>query len=336
MIAKGLKTMRRTLLVICMVASVLIILPARVQAQAGPAPATGSSAQMTFSTPQAAVDALIQAAGDYDVPALMKIFGPAGKNFISSADPVRDKSKAVAFAESARTKNVIQDAPKNPNRAILVIGNDDWPFPVPLVKKGGKWHFDSAAGRSEILYRRIGTNELDAIQVCRGYVEAQDEYAQTIHDNSGINQYAQKIISTPGKQDGLYWVNADGTPGGPISEPVAKAIAEGYSVAQRSAYHGYYYKILTGQGPAAPSGKINYVIQGVMIGGFALIAAPAEYRVTGVKTFIVGPNGIVYQKDLGPDTLKIAKDIKLYNPDKTWQATDDGWPSASNTDVASN
>ena len=336
MIAKGLKTMRRTLLVICMVASVLIILPTSVQAQASPAPAPSSSAQMTFSTPQAAVDALIQAAGDYDVPALMKIFGPAGKNFISSADPVRDKSKAVAFAESARTKNVIQDDPKNPNRAILVIGNDDWPFPVPLVKKGGKWHFDSAAGRSEILYRRIGTNELDAIQVCRGYVEAQDEYAQTIHDNSGINQYAQKIISTPGKQDGLYWVNADGTPGGPISEPVAKAIAEGYSVAQRSAYHGYYYKILTGQGPAAPSGKINYVIQGVMIGGFALIAAPAEYRVTGVKTFIVGPNGIVYQKDLGPDTLKIAKDIKLYNPDKTWQATDDGWPSASNTDVASN
>ncbi len=336
MIAKGLKTMRRTLLVICMVASVLIILPARVQAQASPAPAPSSSAQMTFSTPQAAVDALIQAAGDYDVPALMKIFGPAGKSFISSADPVRDKSKAVAFAESARTKNVIQDDPKNPNRAILVIGDDDWPFPVPLVKKGGKWHFDSAAGRSEILYRRIGTNELDAIQVCRGYVEAQDEYAQTIHDNSGINQYAQKIISTPGKQDGLYWVNADGTPGGPISEPVAKAIAEGYSVAQRSAYHGYYYKILTGQGPAAPSGKINYVIQGVMIGGFALIAAPAEYRVTGVKTFIVGPNGIVYQKDLGPDTLKIAKEIKLYNPDKTWQATDDGWPSASNTDVASN
>lgn len=336
MIAKGLKTMRRTLLVICMVAFVLIILPAGVQAQASPAPAPSSSAQMTFSTPQAAVDALIQAAGDYDVPALMKIFGPAGKNFISSADPVRDKSKAVAFAESARTKNVIQDDPKNPNRAILVIGDDDWPFPVPLVKKGGKWHFDSAAGRSEILYRRIGTNELDAIQVCRGYVEAQDEYAQAIHDNSGINQYAQKIISTPGKQDGLYWVNADGTPGGPISEPVAKAIAEGYSVAQRSAYHGYYYKILTGQGPAAPSGKINYVIQGVMIGGFALIAAPAEYRVTGVKTFIVGPNGIVYQKDLGPDTLKIAKEIKLYNPDKTWQATDDGWPSASNTDVASN
>jgi Protein of unknown function (DUF2950) len=328
--------MRRALLVVCMVVSVLIVLPASVQAQASPAPAPSSSKQMTFSTPQAAVDALIKATGDYDVPALMKIFGPAGKNFISSADPVRDKSRAVAFAENARTKNAIQIDAKNPNRATLVTGNDDWPFPIPLVKKGGQWHFDSAAGRSEILYRRIGTNELDAIQVCRGYVEAQHEYAQTTHDNSGINQYAQKIISTPGKQDGLYWVNADGTAGGPISEPVAKAIAEGYSVDKRTAYHGYYFKILTGQGPAAPLGRIDYVIQGAMIGGFALIAAPAEYRVTGVKTFIVGPDGIVYQKDLGPDTLKIAKGIELYNPDKTWQVTNDSWPSAPDTDVASN
>jgi hypothetical protein len=290
---------------------------------------------MTFTTPEAAVEVLIKATGDYDVPTLMKIFGPAGEDFVSSADQVRDKNNAAAFAEWARTKNAIQKDPQNPNRAIVVVGDDEWPFPVPLVKKGTKWRFDSAAGRSEILYRRIGANELDAIQVCRGYNEAQREYATTIHDNSGVNQYAQKIISTPGKQDGLYWTNEDGTPGGPISEPVAKALAEGYSVDKRSAYHGYYFKILKGQGPAAPLGKIDYVIQGAMIGGFALIAAPAEYRVTGVKTFMVGPEGIVYQKDLGVDTLSLAKQIELYNPDKTWQATDDGWPQAPDTDVAS-
>ena len=244
----------------------------------------------------------------------MKIFGPEGESFIASADPVRDKNASIAFADRARQKNSIQTDPAKPNRAILVVGDDDFPFAVPLVKKGGQWHFDSAAGRNEILYRRIGTNELDAIQVCRGYVEAQHQYALTIHDNSGVNQYAQKLISTPGKQDGLYWQNADGTPGGSVSEAVAKALAEGYTLEKNTAYHGYYFKILKGQGPDAPLGSLNYVIQGAMIGGFALLAVPADYRVTGVKTFIVGPNGVVYQKDLGPDSLKIAKEMELYQP----------------------
>ena len=294
--------------------------------------AANPPAQMTFSTPEAAVEVLIKATGDYDVPMLMKIFGPEGEDFVSSADPVRDKNNALAFAERARIKNSIQKDPKDSKRAFLVIGADDWPFPVPLVKKGNLWHFDSDKGRSEVLYRRIGTNELDAIQVCRGYVEAQKDYAAEIHDNSGVNQYAQKIISTPGKQDGLYWVNADGSAGGPISEPVAKALAEGYNFDRPSAYHGYYFKILKGQGPDAPNGAIDYVIQGAMIGGFALVAVPAEYRVTGVKTFIVGPNGVVYQKDLGPDSIKIAKEMGLYNPDKTWQPTDDSWPDSSTDD----
>ncbi|HKF47142.1 MAG TPA: DUF2950 domain-containing protein [Terracidiphilus sp.] len=287
---------------------------------------------MTFSSPEAAVEVLIKAAGDYDVPSLMKIFGSAGHDFISSADPVRDKNTAAAFADRAREKNSIQTDPQKPNKATLVVGNDDFPFPIPLVKKGGKWHFDTAAGRSEILYRRIGANELDAIQVCNGYVDAQREYASTLHDDSRVNQYAQKIISTPGKQDGLYWKNADGTPGGPVSEAAARALAEGYTLEKPSAYHGYYFKVLKGQGPAAPLGKIDYVIQGAMIGGFALVAVPTDYRVSGVKTFIVGPEGIVYQKDLGPDSLKIAKDMELYNPDKTWQPTDDSWPTDSNTD----
>ena len=326
--------MRRALLTLGVVVSVLPFLAAKAQSQANPATAASSDKPMTFSTPEAAVEVLIKAAEKYDVPALMSIFGKAGEDIISSADPVRDRNNAQTFAQSARKKNAVQRDPKKSNRALLVIGDDDFPFPIPLVKNRGAWHFDAEAGRSEILYRRIGANELDAIQVCQGYVEAQHEYASSIHDDSGVNQYAQQIISTPGKQDGLYWVNADGTPGGPISEPIAKAIAEGYSVDKRSAYHGYYFKILKGQGPAAPLGKIDYVIQGAMIGGFALIAAPAEYRVTGVKTFMVGPEGVVYQKDLGPDTLNIAKQIELYNPDKTWQATDDRWPSPSDTDLA--
>ena len=327
--------MRRTLLLVSLAFSVLVFCSANVNSQANPATATKTAEQMTFSTPEAAVELLIKAAGDYDVPTLMKIFGPAGEAFISSADPVRDKSNATAFAERARTKNILQKDPQKPNKVVLVVGDDDFPFPVPLVKKGGKWSFDSAAGRTEVLYRRIGANELDAIQVCRGYDEAQREYASTLHDDSTVNQYAQKIISTPGKQDGLYWTNPDGTPGGPISDPVAKALAEGYSVDKRQAYHGYYFKILKGQGPAAPHGQIDYVIQGAMIGGFAMIAAPAEYRVTGVKTFMVGPDGVVYQKDLGPDTLSIAKQIELFNPDKTWQPTDDSWPSSPDSDMTS-
>jgi hypothetical protein len=325
--------MRYRLLILALAASVLNL--SSTTAQAPPDSGAGTAAkitQMNFSTPQAAVEMLIKATGDYDVPTLMQIFGPSGEDFIATADPVQDKNNSTKFADLARTKNSVEIDPKNSSRATVIVGNDDWPFPVPLVKRSGKWQFDSDAGRKEILYRRIGANELDAIQVCRGYVEAQKQYALTIHDDSAVNQYAQKIISTPGKQDGLYWQNADGTAGGPISEPVANAIEEGYSVDRKSAYHGYYFKILKGQGPNAPIGKLDYVIQGAMIGGFALIAAPAEYRVTGVKTFIVGPQGIVYQKDLGPDTLTIAKGIELFDPDKTWQPTDDQWPSDTDSD----
>lgn len=316
----------RTLLIAAgalVLATLLLASPPRQQAasKSGAAPA-----QKSFATPEAAVDALIQATSDYNVPALVEIFGPSGEDFISTPDPVSDKNRGAAFATLAKEKHSLAPDPSNSHRKVLVVGPNDWPFPVPLTSKSGQWIFDTNAGRQEILYRRIGTDELDAIQVCRGYVEAQKQYALTIHDDSGVNQYAQKIISTPGKQDGLYWQNPDGTPGGPVSEAAAKAIAEGYTFEKKSAYHGYYFKILKGQGPAAPLGKLDYVIQGVMIGGFALIAAPAEYRVTGVKTFMVNQDGLVYQKDLGPDTLKVAKDIDVFNPDKTWQITTDGWP----------
>jgi hypothetical protein len=287
--------------------------------------------QTLFSTPEEATNALIDAATKFDVPALLAMFGPGAKDFVASADPVTDKNNALGFAEAARKSNSILVDAKNPNRATLVVGEGQWPFPVPLKKKNGTWRFDSHEGRNEILKRRIGSNELDAIQVCRGFVEAQYEYATEVHDKSGIKQYAQRIISTPGRQDGLYWQNPDGTPGGSISAVVGRAIEEGYSLDRKSAYHGYYFKVLKGQGPAAPLGKLDYVIGGVMIGGFALIAAPAEYRVTGVKTFIVDYNGIVYEKDLGPETLSIAKTIVLYNPDKTWHRTDDQWPDTADS-----
>ncbi len=324
--------MRRTLLTLAFGISLLNLSSLATQAQTDAGAPAKPIAQMTFSSPQAAVEILIKATGDYDVPTLMQIFGPSGEDFISSADPVQDKNTSIAFANLARTKNSIDIDPKKSSQATVIVGENDWPFPVPLVKKGGKWRFDSAAGRTEILHRRIGTNELDAIQVCRGYVEAQDQYALTIHDDSGVNQYAQKLISTPGRQDGLYWQNADGTPGGSVSDAVAKALAEGYTLEKNTAYHGYYFKLLKGQGPDAPLGRLDYVIQGAMIGGFALVAVPAEYRVTGVKTFMVGPNGVVYQKDMGPDSLKIAKEMELYNPDKTWQETDDQWPASCDCD----
>jgi hypothetical protein len=281
----------------------------------------------SFDTPQKAAAALIQAAGNFDVPALLNIFGPNGKDFVSTADPVRDKNAALAFAAKAQESNKVTIDQKNQARAILSVGNDDWPLPVPIVRKNGKWYFDSREGHDEIVYRRIGANELDAIQICRGFVEAQKEYATQIHDDSGVNQYAQKIMSTSGKQDGLYWKNADGTPGGPISEAVARAIQEGYSPGNKSGYHGYYFKVLKGQGPAARLGQLDYLINGIMIGGFALVAVPAEYRVTGVKTFIVSYDGIVYEKDVGSDSLNIAKNMELYNPDKTWRVTNDEWPA---------
>ena len=305
----------------------LCILSVMSVAQTQPAAKTAAASQTTFDTPQQAADAIIKAAADYNVAELLAILGPDGKDLVESADPVEDKNNAQAFAKEAAAKNSIQISKSNPNRATIVVGEEEWPAPIPIVKKNGKWYFNTKEGKQEILFRRIGENELNAITVCHGYVSAQMEYAATVHDDSGINQYAQKIFSTPGKQDGLYWKNADGTPAGPIGDAVAKALEEGYT-SGKGGFHGYYFKILKGQGPSAPNGAINYVIENVMIGGFALVAVPAEYRVTGVKTFIVNYDGTVYQKDLGPDSLNIAKAMELYNPDKTWQPTNDQWPSS--------
>jgi len=307
---------------------VLLLAPAfdaSAQDQSKPA-ARVAAAQKTFDTPKAAADALVAAAEKYDLPALKEILGKDGEALVVTADPVQDKNQLAAFAAKAREKSEIVPDAKNPNLATLSIGDQDWPMPIPIVRKGGKWLFDSKAGRKEILYRRIGSNELDAIEACQNFVEAQHEYALAKHDGSNLSQYAQKIISTEGKQDGLVWRNPDGTFGGPLGEELAHAIAEGYSK-KSSPYHGYYFKVLKGQGPAAPLGKLDFLVKGAMIGGFALVAAPADYRVTGVKTFIVSHDGLVYEKDLGPKTIEAFKKMELYNPDKTWNPVEE--PSES-------
>ena len=286
------------------------------------AKATAQPGQKQFDTPKQAADALIQVAANFDVAAAKEILGPDGDDLIASEDPVQDKNRATEFATKAKEKTSVEIDKQNRNHAILLVGNDDFPLPIPIVKQKGKWFFDTKVGREEVLNRRIGANELNAIQICRGFVEAQHEYAQEKHADSKVNQYAQRIISSPGKQDGLAWQNADGTWGGPVGEEVAKALEQGYTERVKP-YHGYYFKVLKGQGPAAPMGEMDFVVGGVMIGGFALAAAPAEYRVTGVQTFIVGPDGVVYEKDLGPDTLKTFQSMDRYNPDKTWKVTED-------------
>jgi Protein of unknown function (DUF2950) len=288
------------------------------------ATAASQPKQKEFDTPKQAADALIQVATNFDVAAAKEILGPDSEDIVSSEDPVMDKNRAQAFATKANEKNSIEIDKKDPNRAVLLVGNDDFPLPIPIVKRKGKWLFDTKVGREEILNRRIGANELNAIEICRGFDEAQHEYAQEKHDDSKVNQYAQRIISSPGKHDGLAWQNADGTWGGPVGEEVAKALEQGYTQQSRpQPYHGYYFKVLKGQGPAAPMGEMDFVVGGAMIGGFGLAAAPAQYRVTGVMTFIVGPDGVVYEKDLGPDTLKTFQSMDRYNPDKTWKVTED-------------
>ena len=296
------------------------------QTQQPPKPSTAAAqtplpSGQAFATPKEAADALIQAASNFDVPALLKILGKGSEDIVASKDTTQDKNRALAFAAKAKEKEEVVIDPKNKAAANLGVGNDDWPFPVPIVQRNGKWYFDTEAGNDEILRRRIGANELEVIAICRGYDDAQQEYARQIHDNSGVNQYAQRIVSSPGKHDGLAWQNPDGTWGGPVGEGAAKAIAEGF--AQGEPFHGYYFKVLKGQGPAARLGTLDYAVEGAMIGGFAMVAWPAEYRVTGVQTFIVSWDGVVYQKDLGPDTAKIASAMERYDPDKTWQETDD-------------
>jgi hypothetical protein len=273
--------------------------------------------QQTFATPQEAAQALIDATEHNDIAALLKVLGPDGKDIIESGDPAEDTKHRAEFARSAHQKLVIDQ--DNPLKTTLVVGEQEWPFPIPLVEKDGKWRFDSAKGRMEILARRIGQNELNAVDVCRGYVEAQLEYAAEDRDKDGILEYAQKIVSTPGKQDGLYWEGATIVPKS-FAEAAESYAKEGNKL---QPYHGYYFRVLKAQGPDAQGGALSYVVKGEMIGGFALVAWPAEYSVSGIHTFIVNHHGIVYEKDLGAAGATLAKQMTRFNPDKSWKPVEE-------------
>ena len=285
---------------------------------------TGAFAQERYKTPDEAVAALIAAAKAADRPGLMRVLGPASAKIVSSGDTVADASARERVIKAYDVKH--QVFMEGADKAALIIGKEDWPFPIPLVRKDASWQFDTAAGRDEILFRRIGRNELSTIQTALAYVDAQQEYAEKGISGNGV--YAQRIVSRPGKMDGLYWPEQPGEDGSPLGELAAAAAAEGYSPGQqRMPYHGYYYKILTRQGPNAPGGALDYVVRGKMIGGFALVAYPAEYRNSGVMTFLVNHQGTIYQKDLGPRTAAIAARVTAFNPDGTWRrVTDAGQP----------
>jgi hypothetical protein len=276
-----------------------------------------------FAAPEQAVAALIGAARDNDAAELLKIFGPSGGDLVSSGDPVADREARSHFAE--RYAQASKIVPDGADKATLVIGAEEWPFPIPLVRRLGKWQFDTKAGGREILTRRIGRNELNAMDVCRSYVQAQRDYAAERGGAPGQTEYAQKFISTEGQHDGLYWPAQAGEKESPIGPLMASARAEGYAKpdaqgqVQHAPYHGYFYKILTRQGPAAPGGARDYIAGGHMTGGFALIAFPAKYRDSGVMTFIISQDGVVFEKDLGRDTATIAAGMTEFNPDRSWK-----------------
>jgi hypothetical protein len=280
--------------------------------------ASSAFAQKGYQTPQAAIDALVATARSGDQKAALVVLGKSGEDIISSGDKVSDDAVRARFVASYDAKHQI--AMDGDSKATLVIGDNDYPFPIPLVRdKDGTWSFDTDAGREEILARRIGHNELGTIQTCLAYVDAQNDYAAKDR-GAGVGVYAMRFVSATGKTDGLYWPAAPGAEESPLGELFAAASRQGYRAGEgRSPYHGYYYKILTSQGPAAEGGAADYVVNGKMIGGFALVAYPAEYRNSGVMTFIVNYAGTVFQKDLGPDTDKRAEAITAFNPDTTWK-----------------
>ncbi|MRR18281.1 MAG: DUF2950 domain-containing protein, partial [Deltaproteobacteria bacterium] len=250
--------------------------------------------------------------------ALYDIFGPGGKEVLSSGDAVQDKAAKEQFIRAYETKNTL--VPDGDTRTVLQLGAEDWPFPIPIVKKAGKWSFDTRKGKEELINRRIGRNELNTIQTCLAFVDAQREFALRDKDGDGLREYAQKFVSTPGKKDGLYWDAKPGEEESPFGDLFAKATAEGYKRGDNPVpYHGYFFKMLTEQGKNAPGGPADYIVNGKMIGGFAMVAYPAQYGVSGIMTFIVNHDGIVYQKNLGKETARIAKAMKAFDPDKSWK-----------------
>jgi hypothetical protein len=275
--------------------------------------------QQAFATPEGAVTALVAAARAGRTDQLLRILGPDGRKLARSGDAVADQHGRERFVTSYTTMHAIE--PQGEDRAILVIGDEQWPFPIPIVRHAKLWRFDTKTGAKEILARRIGRNELNAIEVCRAYVDAQRDYAAKERDADGLLEYAQKFVSSPGKQDGLYWPAKPGEEASPLGPLVAVARAEGYGgTGQHAPYHGYYYQILTRQGGEAPGGAHDYVAHGRMIGGFALVAFPAQYGASGIMTFMVNQDSIVYEKNLGPKSARIARAITAFNPDPSWKA----------------
>lgn len=284
---------------------------------AGAVASTEAAAQQPFSDPQEAVAALVKAARIDGPKAVLDVLGPSGVDIVSSGDPVADADARQAFLATFDKGHRV-DMEKE-DRAVLLIGTEQWPFPIPIVRDKGSWRFDTAAGREEILYRRIGRNELSAIQTSLAYVDAQNEFADLSRAGTGVATYAQRIVSRPGKKDGLYWPAELGS-SSPLGALAARASAEGYkATGAQTPYHGYYYRILTRQGPSADGGAYDYVVDGKMLGGFALVAYPADYENSGVMTFLVNHDGQVFQKDLGPRTIAIASRMMAFNPDQSWQ-----------------
>jgi len=272
--------------------------------------------QKSFQTAHEAVDALIAANRDNDISALNQILGPEASTLISSGDDAQDKKDRANFVALYDAHHRL--VPNGAGKLTLVVGKNEWPLPIPLIKNNGQWKFDSADGARELLYRRIGANELAAIEVCQALRQAQLEYASTGHDGNDPGVYAQRFRSDPGKQNGLYWEVAEGEPQSPAGPLVAGAEAEGYEQGTHHPYHGYYFRILKAQGPHAYGGARDYIVDGKMTGGFAILAYPAEYGASGVMTFFVSRRGTVYQKDLGDSTAETAKAIKAYDPDSSW------------------
>ncbi|MCU0231261.1 MAG: DUF2950 domain-containing protein [Acidobacteria bacterium] len=273
--------------------------------------------QPTFATAEEAVQALIAAAKVRDIPKLVSLLGPGSEPIVSSGDAVSDRAETEGFlAAYAQKHSLVAD---DADTMLLQVGEDEWPLPIPIVKKGGRWHWDGGAVAEELVFRRIGRNELDTMEACRGVVEAQREYASEGRDGQPAGMYASKLISDTGRRNGLYWPVGAGETPSPAGPLLAKAAAENYSVTgQATPYHGYYYRLLTAQGPAAPGGAKSYLVEGGLVGGFGLIAYPAEYRQSGVMTFLVGADGVIYEKDLGPKTAELARQINEYNPDSSW------------------
>ncbi|GAU85416.1 DUF2950 domain-containing protein [Bosea sp. BIWAKO-01] len=276
-----------------------------------------ASAQQAFKTPEAAAAALVEAARTSATGPMLGVLGLKGRDIVFSGDEAADAADRERFLSAYQEKHQVT---VDGDKATLIVGQNDFPFPIPLVRKNGDWRFDTEAGRKEIVARRLGRNELDAIQVSLAYVDAQNEYASKDRTGAGVGSYAQRVASRPGKRDGLYWGTGAGEEASPLGALAAQAEREGYKGGQgKTPYHGYFYKILKRQGPAAPGGSMDYVVGGKMIGGFALLAYPAEYGNSGVMSFIVNQDGTVYQKDLGPRTSRLATRIRSYDPDKTWE-----------------